>query len=143
LRELYTIPELSDMNTTNSAAASSIVISSVSSLPQQEKEENTSLQELPRLPIMTNNQHKHIPISDWPSIIIEEAVEPQFDPNLEGNELACKKVFCHLLESAYTYQQQGQPVKEMHLIFDEKENIRGITMILYDLSRQDYLEFGG
>ncbi|KAI8968511.1 hypothetical protein BDF20DRAFT_806691, partial [Mycotypha africana] len=33
--------------------------------------------------------------------------------------------------------------KEMHLLFDQRDYIKGITFILHDGSREDFLDFGG
>lgn len=91
-----------------------------------------------------DEENFHAPIFEWPTKFISSA-EPHFDPDLIGNEVECRLQFCKLVAQAYQQYRQGclGCPKEMHLLFDEKENIQGITLILRDGAREDYLEFGG
>jgi hypothetical protein len=95
----------------------------------------------------SSSSSQHVPISEWPSSLSKE--EPVFKESLLGNELECKLIFCHMLESAYNYyhhkekRDSNNEPKEMHILFNEQGNIGGIKLILQDENRQDYLEFGG
>lgn len=95
---------------------------------------------------------KFKPISEWPSLDTGKRKEPQFKKSLQGNEVQCKVIFSHMLQSAHKHHQllykkrtnaADTTTKEMHLIFDEKGNIAGITFILSNGRREDYLQFGG
>lgn len=218
-RDLYTIPELSEMNTTtttttrsNSTAnntiksnQSSVIISSstVSAIPpppplptlsvpseeelQQHVTHNndecvsqpssSSFLDIISATQEEKGQHRHHsmvlieddddeeaeeekedeeeddefkPISEWPSLDTGKRKEPQFKKSLQGNEVECKVIFSHMLQSAHKHHQllyrkrtNAATTKEMHLIFDEKGNIAGITFILNNGRREDYLQFGG
>lgn len=89
-------------------------------------------------------ENSYVPIFEWPSKFIPSA-EPHFGSDLIGNEAECKLQFCKLVAQAYQQYRQGRLgcPKEMYLLFDEKEDIQGITLILRDETREDYLEFGG
>jgi hypothetical protein len=90
-----------------------------------------------------NTQEIFTPIYNWPAS--NTPCEPQLDTALEGNETACKIKFCNMLIAAYQqHQQRGSDhPKQMRILFNEKNNIKGITVILKNGSREDYLEFGG
>jgi hypothetical protein len=90
-----------------------------------------------------NNQEPFIPVFDWPASNIP--CEPLFGTTLEGNETLCKIRFCNMLTTAYQqYQQRRNDCpQQMCILFDKKDNIKGISIILQNGSREDYLEFEG
>ncbi|KAI8647699.1 hypothetical protein BD408DRAFT_334570 [Parasitella parasitica] len=86
----------------------------------------------------------YAPIFEWPAKC-QPTAEPDFDSGLVGNEEECKLQFCRLVAQAYEQYTPGRPdcPKDMFLIFDEKDNVQGISFVLKDGGREDYLEFGG
>lgn len=84
------------------------------------------------------------PIFEWPAKFIKSP-EPHFDPGLVGNEDECRLQFCKLVAQAYQQYKQDRHVfpKDVHVLFDRKDSIRGITIISQNGARDDYLEFGG
>lgn len=84
------------------------------------------------------------PIFEWPTKFTKPP-EPHFDPGLVGNEDECRLQFCKLVAQAYQQYRQGNHdfPKDMYVLFDEKDNIQGITIIAKNGARDDYLEFGG
>lgn len=91
----------------------------------------------------SNLVYHHIPIYDWP--IQDQSPEPIFNIQLKGNEQDCKIIFSQLFLEAYRQQHQKRKIqpKEMYILFNEQQNIGGITFILSDNSREDYIEFKG
>ncbi|GAN01663.1 hypothetical protein MAM1_0010d01097 [Mucor ambiguus] len=91
-----------------------------------------------------NDSIAFTPIFEWPSRFIKSP-EPHFNPSLVGNEDECRLQFCKLVAQAYQQYRQGQHdfPKDVQVLFDEKDNIRGITIISQKGGRDDYLEFGG
>ncbi|KAK4517961.1 uncharacterized protein ATC70_001310 [Mucor velutinosus] len=84
------------------------------------------------------------PIFEWPTKFTKSP-EPHFDPCLVGNEDECRLQFCKLVAQAYQLFRQGHHhfPKDVHVLFDDEDNIRGITVISQKGARDDYLEFGG
>lgn len=89
------------------------------------------------------NNQAFTPIYDWLSSNL--SWEPQLDTTLKGDETACKIKFCEMLIAAYQqYQQRGNDhPQKMRILFNEKDDIKGISVIQQNGSREDYLEFGG
>lgn len=132
---MYTIVESSETHTNNNSSNSGVVSSS-QEVPSSKYQVNDIEDNLNP----SNLVYHHVPIYDWP--IQDQSPEPIFNIQLKGNEPDCKIIFTQLLLEAYQQKTKVQP-KEMHILLDEQQNIRGITFILSDNSREDYLEFKG
>ncbi|KAF1798156.1 hypothetical protein FB192DRAFT_1397957 [Mucor lusitanicus] len=91
-----------------------------------------------------NDSVAFTPIFEWPTKFVKSP-EPHFDSSLVGNEDECRLQFCKLVAQAYQQYRQGHhdSPKDVHVLFDEKDNIQGITIISHSGGRDDYLEFGG
>ncbi|KAI8354603.1 hypothetical protein EDC96DRAFT_446932 [Choanephora cucurbitarum] len=84
----------------------------------------------------------YIPLFEWP--VHSLSSEPQFDPELQFNEPKSKTVFSEMIDMACRLLQEPTSYpKNIYLVFDENEHLKGITLIMQDGTREDYLKFGG
>lgn len=143
-RGLYTIPELSEMNTTittnssiipaiiSSHDDSSVSPSSSTSLEQQQQQINNDKSTTPA--VIDNIEQ--VPTSP----ILAQSI-----PRLLYNESDCKTLFRDMIESAYhnyNLNKKDQP-KEMHILFDAKDNIGAIRFVSCDGMKKDQIGFTG
>ncbi|KAI8051377.1 kinase-like domain-containing protein [Gilbertella persicaria] len=146
-RDLYPIQETSETNTSSSKSrhpAEGNMLNNASSssdrfdlIISQVKKPNVEkiLEE--------EYHHRYIPIPEW--LAQASTCEPRFDPVLQYNEAESKTVFAEMVITAFDLFKKPKHIpKDMYLLFNENDNdMKGITIIMQNGTREDYLGFGG
>ncbi|KAI9483917.1 MAG: kinase-like domain-containing protein [Benjaminiella poitrasii] len=146
-RQLYTIPETTNINSTTQmdAPMASLVKGQghyilteeeiIKSHQDHNEEKNNSAM------VLIEDEEDYIPVFEWPSLNTINHTK-NIVPMTEEE---CKAQFSKMVMAAYHQQQLlEQYPREMHLLFEQEgQDIEGISIIFQDGTREDYLEFKG